>query len=130
MLHATRNRLERRRQEDGFTLIELLIVIVILAVLAAIVVFSVTGINNNSKTSACKADLNSINTAAEAYYAQNNSAAAHMGGTATNTLVGAGFLHNDGSISGDTKTGSGYTVTFTPGSGTGANAAGNATASC
>jgi hypothetical protein len=54
------------------------------------------------------------------------------GGTEdTTTLVGAGFLHQDNSISGNTKTGGNgaYTVTFTPGSGSGTNAAGNAASS-
>jgi type II secretion system protein G len=59
-----------RRKESGFTLIELLIVIVILGVLAAIVVFSVQGITDRGKTSACKADVETVTTAAEAYYAQ------------------------------------------------------------
>jgi len=62
-----------RENESGFTLIELLIVIVILGVLSGIVVFSVAGITNNSAVVACKADLNIVSVASEAYYAQNNS---------------------------------------------------------
>ncbi|MEI8082844.1 MAG: prepilin-type N-terminal cleavage/methylation domain-containing protein [Actinomycetes bacterium] len=62
---------ELRAKESGFTLVELLIVIVILGVLAAIVVFSVRGINNSSTTSACSADVATVNSALEAYYAQN-----------------------------------------------------------
>lgn len=58
------------KQDGGFTLIELLIVIVILGVLAGIVVFSVSGITDRGKTSACKSDLATVNTAVEAYYAQ------------------------------------------------------------
>ena len=46
-------------------------VIVILGILAAVVVFAVGGINDKGKTSACKADKSSIETAEEAYYAQN-----------------------------------------------------------
>src|SRR3954462_6486583 len=60
---------DARRNEAGFTLIELLIVIVILGVLAAIVVFSVRGITDRGATAACKANVSSINTAVEAYYA-------------------------------------------------------------
>jgi general secretion pathway protein G len=58
-------------EQDGFTLIELLIVIVILGVLAGIVVFAVGGINDSSKTSACKSDLKTGETAIEAYYAKS-----------------------------------------------------------
>src|SRR5581483_9640196 len=52
-----------REREDGFTLIELLIVIV---------VFGVRGINDTSKTSACKSDLKSVEIASEAYYANKS----------------------------------------------------------
>ena len=62
-----------RREESGFTLIELLMVIVILGVLAGIVVFSVGGINDTSEEAACKADLKTVLTASEAYYAQEGS---------------------------------------------------------
>jgi general secretion pathway protein G len=61
---------EGRKNQSGFTLIELLIVIVILGVLAAIVVFSVSGITDRGKTSACKADKETVTTAIEAFYAQ------------------------------------------------------------
>jgi prepilin-type N-terminal cleavage/methylation domain-containing protein len=60
-----------RKNESGFTLIELLIVIVILGVLAAIVVFSVQGITDRGKNSACKADKETVITAAEAFAAQS-----------------------------------------------------------
>ncbi len=59
-----------RKSESGFTLIELLIVIVILGILAAIVVFSVRGITDRGTQSACKANVATINTAVEAYYAK------------------------------------------------------------
>lgn len=65
------DRLRQRRTEEGFTLIELLIVIVILGILAAVVVFAVTGITDRGKKSACKADVNTIQTAAEAYNTKN-----------------------------------------------------------
>lgn len=70
MLRALQN--QRRKSADaGFTLIELLIVIVILGILAAIVVFSVAGITDRGKTSACKADIETETTAVEAFYAQS-----------------------------------------------------------
>jgi len=62
-------------------------VIVILGVLAAVAVFAVGGITNNSKTSACKSDVNTVQTASDAYYAQNNAYAASMAALKTATLL-------------------------------------------
>ncbi len=59
--------------ERGFTLVELLVVIVILGILAAVVVFAVGGITNSSKSSACKIEVRTINTATQAYYANGGS---------------------------------------------------------
>ena len=78
-----------RQEEGGFTLIELLIVIVILGILAGIVVFAVNGITDRGKTSACKADVETVTVASEAYYAQKGSYAADLA-----TLVSGGFLHS------------------------------------
>ena len=75
------------RNENGFTLIELLMVIVILGILSGIVVFAVGGITDKGQTSACKADLSTVATAEEAYYAQNG----HYGALAD--LVPS-FLHS------------------------------------
>ena len=61
----------RKRRDEGFTLIELLIVIIILAILAAIVVFAVGSTAGNAKVASCKADAKSVETALEAYKAQN-----------------------------------------------------------
>src|SRR3978361_908398 len=77
------------REESGFTLIELLIVIVILGILAAIVVFAVNGIQDRGAASACKADVETVTVAAEAYDAQEGRYAPDM-----QTLVDAGFLHS------------------------------------
>jgi prepilin-type N-terminal cleavage/methylation domain-containing protein len=64
---------KKRAGEGGFTLIELLIVIVILGILAAVVVFAVGGITDKGTTSACKSDKKTVETAEEAYFAQNGS---------------------------------------------------------
>ena len=64
--------MKKHAGQGGFTLVELLIVVVILGILAAVVVFAVGGINERGKTSACKSDRTSIETAEEAYYAVNN----------------------------------------------------------
>lgn len=62
------NRLmEKKRQEEGFTLIELLIVVIILGILAAVVVFGVSTFRSDSVKNACKTDMKSVETAAQAY---------------------------------------------------------------
>lgn len=88
-----------RRDQSGFTLIELLIVIIILGVLAAVVVFSVRGITNNSEEAACKTEFRIVNTAIEAYYAENGTydgdlAAAGTQKLALAALVDAGLLQS------------------------------------
>ena len=60
-----------KKQDEGFTLIELLIVIVILGILATVVVFAVSGIRDSGDKSACEAELRTVQTALEAYYAEN-----------------------------------------------------------
>ncbi|MCW2756612.1 MAG: hypothetical protein JWO46_358 [Nocardioidaceae bacterium] len=94
---VSRARAARRTNGDaGFTLIELLIVIVILGVLAAIVVFSVSGITDRGKTSACKADVASATTAIEAWYANTDPAPTAYPATQTAAIadVVPGFLHS------------------------------------
>lgn len=94
-----------REDESGFTLIELLIVIVILGILAGIVVFAVGGITDRGTASACKTTIKTVDTAAEAFYAQNGaypvSAAA---------LV-PGFLHDDPTAA---NYNANYTIVYNP----------------
>ena len=91
MRRTTLDRLQAaRRDQRGFTLIELLIVIIILGVLAAIVVFSVRGITDRGDKAACQANLSTVQTASEAYYAKNNGYAA-----SGDALKTAGFLQSD-----------------------------------
>jgi prepilin-type N-terminal cleavage/methylation domain-containing protein len=91
-----------RHEESGFTLIELLIVIVILGILAAVVVFAVNGIQARGTAAACKSDVASVTTAAEAAYAQTGTYPATMA-----ALVTAGFLHSVPSAN------NGYVITYT-----------------
>ncbi len=79
------------RRDRGFTLVELLIVIVILGILSTVTVFAVRGITDQGKTSACEADQRTLETAIEAYFAQNGSSVI-AGGDAEATLVSGGFL--------------------------------------
>jgi general secretion pathway protein G len=132
MLQKLQRQLDKR--DEGFTLIELLMVIVILAILAAVVVFSVTGITDTGKKSACKATLNTINTAAEANYASKGSGAATLGALVTN-----GFLKPQTATAGgaalDATTGvqwleGDYTIDFAPGTATAAGDATSASATC
>ena len=51
------------RGQSGFTLIELLVAIAILGILAGVAVFAVGGLTTQSKTAACKTELDTIKTA-------------------------------------------------------------------
>src|ERR1700712_4925766 len=62
-------KLRQMKQDEGFTLVELLVVIAILGILAGIVVFSVAGITDTGKTSACSTEKSELTTAQEAYFA-------------------------------------------------------------
>jgi prepilin-type N-terminal cleavage/methylation domain-containing protein len=97
---------ERRDAEGGFTLIELLIVIVILGVLAAVAVFALSGSSADSKKAACKSDVATVQTAADAYYAKNGSQAGTSDATGIAALVTAGYLRSAPSSTA-------YTITYT-----------------
>ena len=59
------------KQDKGFTLVELLIVIVILGILATVTVFAVRGITDKGQENACDVEARTLDTAIEAFYAQN-----------------------------------------------------------
>ena len=73
MLKQLRSHEDQNIIERGFTLVELLIVIVILGILAGIVVFAVGNLTSNAKTNACATEKTTVQTAVEAYKAQNGS---------------------------------------------------------
>ena len=68
-----------QKQDKGFTLVELLIVIVILGILATVTVFAVRGITDRGQQNACDVELRTVETAIEAYYAENQADAANIG---------------------------------------------------
>jgi len=58
-------------KREGFTLIELLIVVAIIGILAAIAIPNFLEAQVRAKVARTKADLNTLNTAIEAYYVDN-----------------------------------------------------------
>ena len=68
-----------QKQDKGFTLVELLIVIVILGILATVTVFAVRGITDRGQQNACDVEERTVQTAIEAFYAENQSDATVIG---------------------------------------------------
>ena len=77
----------RNADEAGFTLVELLVVVTILGILAAVAVFAIGGTATTSKKAACNTDLQTVQSASDAYYAKNNAYTASLA-----TLVSDGEL--------------------------------------
>ena len=83
------NQTETQKNDKGFTLIELLIVIVILGVLAAVIVFRVANVTDDAETNACELEVRAVNTAIQAYKADDPTGAWPAD---LDALVTAGFL--------------------------------------
>ena len=101
-----------KNQDKGFTLVELLIVIVILGILATVTVFAVRGITDKGKTNACDIEKKTIETAAEAYYAQEGADASEATGGVAGAIAllsTSGFLKDDPSVNWTYTAGSGTT---------------------
>lgn len=70
--------LRNGKADGGFTLIELLIVIIVLGILAGIAVFGVAQFREDAEAAACEADVKTVQTAAEAYFAKNDAYPANV----------------------------------------------------
>ena len=88
------------KQDKGFTLVELLIVIVILGILATVTVFAVRGITADGQASACGADEKTLQTATEAWFAQNPETVIPAGnsGTIQGKLVDDGLMVDESTL--------------------------------
>jgi general secretion pathway protein G len=95
---------DKNLSAKGFTLIELLVVIVILGVLAAVVVFSVSGITNNSETKACAQEKRTLETAIEAYRAENGAYPTNLAALAPGFIRSSTGLLGTYTVSGSTLT--------------------------
>ncbi|MEI7887818.1 MAG: prepilin-type N-terminal cleavage/methylation domain-containing protein [Actinomycetes bacterium] len=91
-MNAIESRRSRSKGQSGFTLIELLVVIAILGVLAGVVVFAVGGVTAGAKKNACKTERKTVETALEAYKADN---AAYPGTLALLTGGAVSYLKTD-----------------------------------
>ena len=111
----TKYRAQQANDEKGFTLIELLVVIVILGILAAVVVFSVGGIQNRGKESACDATKKTLITASEAFRAET--------GAYAGNLQGLSDYAKELPAAGNVVDSSGVSLTYVP-------ATGNVTGDC
>lgn len=73
-----------KAKDQGFTIVELLVVIVVIGILAAITIVSYTGITTKANKAAAIQNSSSVMTAADAYFAENQTYPA-VGGLSTGT---------------------------------------------
>ena len=80
------------KYNKGFTLIELLMVIAIIGLLSTIVLNSLSSARNRGSDAAVKSNLNSIRSAADLYYDNNNNSYGTF--AIGNCVAGAGMFSN------------------------------------
>lgn len=93
------------RNNKGFTLVELVIVLVILGILALLVIPNIGGFQDTAEQRTCVSSQRTIESAAAAYYAENNSWPT-LGELEDAGLVESTNCPGDGTLSIDTATGS------------------------
>jgi type IV pilus assembly protein PilA len=106
-------------RDHGFTLVEILISIVLVGILSAVVVVGIGNLTSKGSSSACLASLDAAKAAAVVHYTSgNNTYPATMTAMTTSnppslTLPTGVTLNGTGLVA----TGSGWTLTMTPGTG-------------
>lgn len=95
----------RAPNRKGFTLIELLVVVVIIGILAAIAIPKFAATKDKAKLATVKTDLKNIQTAQEAYFADN--------ATYTSALSATIFSPSSGNTVSASGTTSSFTATVT-----------------
>ncbi len=95
------------RSRKGFTLVELVIVLVILGIIALIALPRIGGFQETAEQRACASSRRTVESAAAAYYAENNAWPANVEALITENYLepGAGCpgdggytIENDGSV--------------------------------
>jgi prepilin-type N-terminal cleavage/methylation domain-containing protein len=99
------------RTQKGFTLIELMIVVVIIGILAAIAIPNFIAMQNRAKEGSTKANMHTVQLAAEDYGVQNDGVyAATMDGAHIGDLLPANFQNPFSTTAADWENRGGFTV--------------------
>lgn len=61
-----------RAAEAGFTLVEMVVVVAVIGIIASVAVLAIGGTTDSSKKAACEAEVGTVQTAVDAYYAAND----------------------------------------------------------
>ena len=101
------------KNQKGFTLIELMIVIAIIGILAAIAIPQFSAYRERGYIASMKADCNSVRTAEEAYYVDNNAYKATIAPATDLLSYGVGSLSTGNSVAVVLVGTTAYTVTVT-----------------
>lgn len=79
--------------EAGFTLVEMVVVVAVIGILASVAVLAIGNTTEASKEAACEADLATVQTAADSYYAATGDYIAVRGsGDVADALEDADYL--------------------------------------